>query len=193
MGLAFIKRAAGPLDESGALGGQIQVISLGAGTQVGGNGGGGETAVATTPEANAHALFALLQQYTRYSFAPLVKALATEASSSSGGSSKGPSAASSSLEGEDGGANKENGDGKGKAPGGSLSSASLRALQKKITELELALAQVRLGVVYGQPALHARCRHACSVHRYHHPIIPFIPLTRIHNSARRPPRSPPSS
>lgn len=145
MGLAFIKRMLGPLDEGVALGAQIQVISLGAGVLLGGDGSG-----PATPEASAHALFALLQQYTRYSFAPLVKALATEATTSA---KTGP-ASSNPADGEDGGpeeGGKEEGSG-GKKKAAALSgasSASLLALQKKITELELALAQVcRFLVVY---------------------------------------------
>lgn len=135
VGLAFIKRVLGPLDEGAALGAQLQVISLGPGVLL------GDGAAAATPEASAHALFALLQQYTRYSFAPLVKALATTDAAAAATAAAGNDG--DGNEGEESVVGKQHQHGAAAAASLSgVSSASLRALQKKITELELALAQV---------------------------------------------------
>ena len=61
-GLAFIKRGGLALEEGASLAAQLQVITLGPGLQSDGR-----------QDAGAHAIFSLIQQYTRHSFAPLIK------------------------------------------------------------------------------------------------------------------------
>jgi len=61
-GVALIKRSGMVLEEGASLAVQLQVITLGTGQQSDGR-----------QDSGVHATFSLLQQYTRYSFVPLIK------------------------------------------------------------------------------------------------------------------------
>lgn len=157
MVLAFIKRNAGALQDNVPLSTQLQIITLNGGgpapnrTSRGG-GEGGERA-SLSSDSTAHATFALLQQYTRYSFTPLVKSLAVEAriqqereqqrlvEGKEGAAGQGPPQRGHGSLNRIVQARPAQTDERGMEHAEKVTSKSLRILQRKLVELDLALGQ----------------------------------------------------